>query len=422
MKTTNVSIPLALGLALALVADVGCVATPDSTGDTAETAPTSTAAAALPGSVAARLEQASRRVDVGDGAKVVGELGALRSDPASTPEQRDAASLSLARALEAKGDTAGAIKMLSELLVAHGNDRSWTLQKGTESALRRLLTGSDAAPPRPTPRENEPVAPFAHVLGKYFTEDHGTTHVVIQQFGGPGRGSDRIGTFNVSRAMREDKEAVCPLCDTNMTIWTSQSRTDDWLGIIRAGDEKAHAVVVYYIALGDRHIPAHFDPELPMSVAEVDAHLNRGEGIIVAKERPGAPPAILIGAPRSAQLNEVEEALAQMKTLPLEPVTVQVSDHLRPDEIEDVVKGSRAAQRACYAALLERAPGAEGSIKLKLAVEANGTVGEVSSEPSAAVKDADFVACMEGVAEKLVFPATGHSGKIVFPVRLASSK
>jgi len=55
-----------------------------------------------------------------------------------------------------------------------------------------------------------------------------------------------------------------------------------------------------------------------------------------------------------------------------------------------------------------------------IAVSAEGEVTEVTSDPSTGVRDADFVACMEGVARKLVFPATGSRGTIVVPVRVAA--
>jgi hypothetical protein len=414
------SAPLAVAIAAAM--NLGCVTGPD-TSDVTE-APATTAAAANPGSPGQRLEQASRKVDVGEGEKVAGDLAALKDDPAATPEQRDQAAMALARALEAKGDEAGAVKTLEGLISSRGNERNWPLQKPSEAALRRLLTGVETSPRSTTPTsvDAEPIAPFARTLPKYFPEEHGSIHVMIYGFGGSGRTSDRLGTFNVARAIREAKEAECPLCDSNLSIWTSRSRSDDWMGIIRSGAERGRGLDVYYFSLGDFHIPAHFDAELPMPVEEIDARLKRGEGLVVAKERPGAPPSILIAAPRSAQLGDVEEALAMMKTLPLEPVAITVSPRLRPDEIESVTRGSRAAQRACYAALVERSPGAEGSIKLKLSVNGDGTVGDVSSEPTASVRDPEFVECMEGVAKKLAFPATGHGATIDFPVRLAAAK
>ena len=408
-----------LALAIALAANAGCVASPEST-DTTE-GPAATAATA-PGPLAQRLEQASRQVDVGDGAKAIAELTALRADPAATPEQRDQAALALAHALEAKGDTGAAVQTLSELITQRGNERSWPLQKPAEAALRRILTGSEAAPRNGPPRDNDPTSPFARLLVKYFPEEHGTIHVVVEGFGGSDRASNRIGTFNIAKAIREAREAECPLCDTNLNIWTSLSRSDDWLGILRSGSERQHSVAVYYYASGARRIPAYFDNELPMPVAEVDARIARGEGVVVAKERAGSPPANLIAAPRPAQLDEVEVALSQMKTLPLEPMSVSVSADLRPEEIEQVVRDSRKEQRACYSALLARSPGAAGTITLKLAIDEDGSVGDVSSEPSASVKDPEFVGCMEDVAKKLAFPATGHGGTIVFPVRLASAK
>ncbi len=418
MKTLSHVSKFALALA---VASSGCVANQDSPADGAE-APAATAAAAPPASLAQRLEQASRKVDVGDGAKVASDLAALRNDPAATPEQRDQASLDLSRALEAQGDEGAAIQTLVDLVSRRGSERNWPLQKPAEAALRRLLTGSEAGPQNAPPRDLDPTTPFARQLVKYFAEDHGTIHVVVEGFGGSDRASSRIGTFNIARAIREAREIECPLCDTNLNIWTSQSRSDDWLGILRSGTERQHSVAVYYYAAGARRIPAYFDNELPMPAAEIDARIARGEGVVAAKERPGSPPAILIAAPRAAQLDEVEVALSQMKTLPLDPVTVSVSDQLRPEEIEQVVRDSRKAQRACYSALLERSPGAEGNIKLKLSVAEDGSVSEVSSEPSANVKDPEFVGCMEDVARALVFPATAHTGRIVFPVRLATSK
>ncbi|HVY47506.1 MAG TPA: AgmX/PglI C-terminal domain-containing protein [Minicystis sp.] len=423
-RIDHVLAPLAAVLSVAALVG-GCVAGAADEGpsdsDDAVRAPA--AQAATPTAVASRLQQAERKVDVGSGAEAVDELAALRADPSASPEQRDQATFAYARALEAKGDEAGATRTLEELVARHGWERNWSLQDAAERELRRLVTGHEEAPRGyPARADDEPVAPFAHALTKYFAEKDHRIEVHLYGFGGDSATSDKLGTFNVARAIRTEREDACPLCAVDLNISTHSSRTDDWLGILKAGADRERALVVYYDSLGSRRIPARFDAELPMPSADVEARLARGEGVVAAKERPGAPPAILIAAPRDAELAEVEAALAQMKSVPLEPVSVPLSDGLRPSEVREIVRGSRKDQRACYAALLERRPDAQGTLTLKLAVLPDGSVDDASSEATAGVRDADFARCMEDAAKKLVFPATHGRGNVTFPVRLAPAK
>src|SRR5207249_4621936 len=126
--------------------------------------------------------------------------------------------------------------------------------------------------------------------------------------------------------------------------------------------------------LGPNRIPARYDALLPIPSAEIVARLERGEGLISIRERPGAPPAILLAAPRESQLDAVEETFAAMTSLPTATTPVALSSALRPEEIRGVVRSARKTYKACYEALLAREPEAKGELVLRFGVEADGAV------------------------------------------------
>ena len=58
---------------------------------------------------------------------------------------------------------------------------------------------------------------------------------------------------------------------------------------------------VFYFDLESDRIPTRYEKYLPLDEKTIVSHLENGDGLIAAKERKGAPPAILIAAPRSAR-------------------------------------------------------------------------------------------------------------------------
>jgi hypothetical protein len=348
-------------------------------------------------SVALRIEQAERKLDVGgDAVAARTQLEEAAADPAATAEQRDQARLALSHALEAEGDQEGATAALEAILAAHSEDRQWPLEDVVEKRLRKLVTGTEDAPRRAPRDDDSVVAPFAGELAPYFpAQANGRTEISIFAFGGASDTSERLGTFNVAKAQREQKRAACPLCEEKTNINSGFSRSGGWLGIPRSRAHLGSALAVYYFDLGDDRIPARYDADLPLPSAEIAAHLERGEGLVAARERPGAPPSILIAAPRQAQLADVEEALAAMKSLPIEPVVVPVPASLKPQEIQFVVRGAHKAQVACYEALLGRVPGIAGKLALKFTVLPDGGVADSAIDTATStMRDAEFERCM----------------------------
>jgi hypothetical protein len=387
-----------------------------------EPAAQAAAAPASPG-VALRIEQAERDLDVGrDVAGARASLEAALADPAITPEQRDQARLALSRALEAEGDHEGATRAVEALLAEHGDGQRWPMEEAAEARLRKLVTGSDAEPRRSRPEDARQASAFARALAKYFPyfpveKDQRSLDVRIFAFGGNVEASERFLTFDVARAVREQRREACPLCDENLRIMTSSSRSGSWVGIPKSRAKLGSALAIYYFDLGDGRIPARYDAELPMPSAEVVARLERGEGLVAARERPGAPPAILIAAPREAQLADVEDVLSQMKALPTEPVAVPLKPNLRPQEIQAVVRASFGSFRACYEGLLKRSPEATGKIPLHFSIGADGRVEGVSTEgTSPTLHDATFEGCMIAATSALRFSATRESTKVTYPI------
>jgi hypothetical protein len=366
------------------------------------------------------VEEAERSLDVGrDVAGARRSLEAVLADPETAPEQRDEARLALSRAHDAAGDHEAAVVAVEALLASHPAGARYPLQEAAETRLRLLLTGSDA---RPRSRDDDPrsASPFARALVKYFPTANARSaplELNILAYGGSEEASNRLGTFAVGRAIREVRREACPLCDELVNIHTHSGRSN-WVGIPRDKASLASALAVFYFDLGDGRIPARYDAELPLPSADVAARVARGDGLIAVRERPSAPPAILIAAPREAQLAEVEEVLAAMKTIPTEPVAVTLKPALKPAEIQAVVRASFGAFRKCYDALLKGDPAAAGTTRVKFAIRGDGMVEGLTVDSDPGLRAPAFEACMAAAFRALVFPATHAPGTttVTYPV------
>lgn len=415
-----IKLPRSLVPALAsLVALAGCVDQPGTeTRDLDE--PVAAAAPAAVADAAVRVEQAERALDVGrDIASARATLKTVVADKAAPVEVRDRAALSLSRAHELALDPEGAVVAVEDLLAAHADDHQWAGQDAAERRLRKLLTGKDeraTSPRRPTDK----ASPFAHALAVHFPSQKNTpVEISILAFGGDGHTSDQLGTFHVGDALREIAQQACPLCETGTKVHTHSSRSDSWAAIPGAKGRLATSLAVFYTHLGDP-IPARYDSLLPVPMAEVTAHLQKGEALVIARERPGAPPAILIAAPREAQLAEVEEALSRMKTLPGSLTVVKVSQSLKPAEIQTIVRSAGMPTFSkCYEALLSRAPTAAGKLDLRFVIRADGSVESPQLDASDALDDAAFGRCMVDATSALRFPAAGAPTTVKYPVELS---
>lgn len=394
-------------LAAAALVAAGCAnAVEGPSSDMEETAAT---AAPQAQGVALRLEQAERSLDVGrDAAGALAAIEGVIADPAATPEQRDQARLALSRAHEAVGDHEAAIAAVEALLAAHPDGTHFPVEEAAEARLRKLVTGSDT-PPERHPEDTRQASDFARALAKYFpvpATGKAIIDIRILAFGGNGEVSDRLGTFAIDRAVRDLRREQCPLCQDRLGTSTSSGRTGSWVGIPRDRPLLGKALAVYYFDLGNGRIPARYDAELPLPSADIAARLAKGDGLVAVKERPGAPPAVLIAAPREAQLADVEEALSAMKTIPAEPVAVPLKGQLKPQEIQTVVRGNFAAFHQCYETLLASNAAATGRIKVHFSIRGDGTTDAISAETDGTLHDAAFEGCVLAGFRGLSFPAT----------------
>ncbi|MDI1444061.1 AgmX/PglI C-terminal domain-containing protein [Polyangium sp. 6x1] len=379
-------------------------------------APAIQAAPAGEASVALRIERVARALDRGEDPKqALVEIDTALAHPAATVTERDEAALVRSRALEATGDAEGAITAVENLLATHAGDREWALSSEAEKRLRKLLTGSEDTPKRRLTPAEPPVSIFAGALAKFFSPDAGGRYRVrVLAFGGDRNfSSDRIGTFNVGGAIRAEKEKTCPTCE--VSVDSATNRETSWIGIVRARAELASALVVYYYDLEGGEIPARYDAELPLPTAEIKAMLGKGKGLVAAKKRSGAPPVILIAAPRFAQLDNVETTLAGMDELPLEATSVEVPESLEAEEIQAVVRSHFGAFRGCYEAVLQTNPAAQGRISLDFKVDTDGHVVSMkATADSPAIQSMET--CMRDAGQTLVFPAATKETTVVYPV------
>jgi len=369
---------------------------------------------------AVRLEQAERAIEVGrDVAGAKKTLQGIVADASAPADVRDRAAISLSRACEAAKDKEGAIQAVEALLAAHDDDHEWPGHDAAERRLRALLTGKEEGPST-LRRPEEKVAPIAKAFAAYFpTKKDQPVEVAVLAFGGDSDRSEALGTFRIGDALREIADDKCPLCDNKMNVRSSMSRTGSWTQIPATKGRIAKSLAVFYTHLGDP-IPARYDDVLPVAMSEVLAHLTKGEGVVIAKERPNAPPAILIAAPREAQLAEVEEALAMMRALPGSLTVVKVTPNLKPDEIRSTMRSAgMPAMKKCYEGLLSRSATAAGRTEIAFTIKGDGTLDDVKVEASDTLREGTFERCMNDAVSALRFAATGQTTTVKYPVTFA---
>ncbi len=369
-------------------------------------------------SAALTIEQASQKLDLGKNVTAArAALERIVADPTTSADDHDRAALALSRAYQAEGQHERAVRTVEDLLAAHVDDRRWALSRATSKQLRLLLTGkSDDGQPAFNP--DTVVAPFARVLTRYFSigaDKRLSVNMLL--FGGSDATSDKLGTFAIGEAARQMRLERCPLCQDDLRRDIHIGRTS-WVGIPENRDRLAGALDVFYFDLGSDRIPTRYEKYLPLPEKEIVGHLENGEGLIAAKERKGAPPAILIAAPRRAQLADVEQALSKQTRLPTEPVVVQVSPAPRPGEIRGVVRAAFPGFKSCYDKLLQATPTAAGRIFLKFSIGADGSVADGSIDAArSSLHDDAFDSCVLDVTRKLHFPASHHGTTTVdYPI------
>lgn len=367
--------------------------------------------------VATTLEGLLRQIERGKDLEAArAGLDALLADPAVTTDQRVDIQLAQSRVLEALGDEEGAIAAVEALLSEHAADRRFTGRDAATKRLRKLLTGSEDEG-KSLPR-TEPVAPVAKVLTKYFPLDaESATEVSILTFG-PDHGiGDQLGIYNVGAAHRELFEAKCPLCEGDVRVQTSKSSNGSWTGIPMTmkdhGDRFPvldRAMVFFYFDLDAHRVPSRYDEYLPIPSEEITRELEKGHGVIAARERDGAPPLIVLAAPRMGQLKPVFEQFAQLSDLPKSPAFVELDPSLTSDEIRNVVRTATGRFRACYEALLAQNPEATGRVSIDFSIDGEGRVhGASANGGDTDLSDPTLESCLTDVIEAQVFPRSGKS-------------
>jgi hypothetical protein len=198
-------------------------------------------------------------------------------------------------------------------------------------------------------------------------------------------------------------------------------RQADWLMIPAVEDYLEDAMAVFYFDLGAGRIPARYERHLPMPVADIERQLDAGKSFIVAKEREGAPPTLLLAAPRTAMLEEVEKALAELAELPTKPVYIEVPANLRPAEIQSVVRNELMGKvRGCYEQLLKSEPDARGDLMLEFTIAPSGSLSRRSVQSDdAPLRNPEFTACVDGHLAELAFPATAKETTVTYPIKVS---
>jgi tetratricopeptide (TPR) repeat protein len=399
----------ALALLLAACAQ-GDTDTLETTAETVATEQVSQAALAI--------EQAQRLLDRGrDAERAKSLLNEALAEQDITVDERNDALLALSHAYERLGDKEAAITVIEKEMAARTaeHDHSGS-HRGFARRLRELLTGS------PTNKGLEPhkkseAPPFARMLGKFFPAgDDGRVNTTFIIVGGDSAVSNAIGTFEVGKGLRASREESCPLCDNDLDIHISRSQSD-WTSLAAVGSTLDEAMVIFYVDLGRNRIPARYERHLPMKVADIERELEQGKSFILGQERDGAPPVLLIAAPRTALLADVEAELAQMDQLPTEATYVDVPLRLRREEIQGIVRSAVfPSARTCYESLLEHAPQAEGSVRMSIKVAEDGSVmsSELSSKELG--DDATFMSCMADAVDEMTFPSSGSKLTVTYPI------
>lgn len=368
------------------------------------------------------LERVLRRVDRAEATEADAEALAAWVREGKLPvDAIDRASLGLSAALEADGDEEGAIRAVEELLKRHSGDRHFDAREAAVSRLRRLLTGSEEAPPSMT-RNLDPVAPIARALAAYFPEDDGgATLVDVLSVGKGPTEDDPHGILNIGDAKRRLAEEECAVCDVEVHAQGSHTRIGSWVDLpLQMGERRSdmpnpdRSMVVVWFDLVENRVPSRYDAYLAVPSAETVARLERGEAFVAVRERPGKKPLVLLAAPRVGQLDQVQSAFAQMTSLPTTPRPIEVSAQLWPHEIQGVVRGGFRGFRTCYEALLAREPGAGGNVTVKLRIDEGGTPRDVTA--TSTFGDDALRGCMVGLVKTLRFPAAGQETSVTYPI------
>jgi hypothetical protein len=402
--TTQMKLARTFGLSCILAAApfaTNACAMHENAGDT----PVESVAAPAP---VASTRLASARVDVDLGRNLSAAratLQALIADATLTPAEQADAIFLRAQAEEGLGDREAALTSIELLLEKYQDHAENARVRDWTKALRRLL-GSREPQTSTAPDEGLTIAPVARTLAPYFPTQVGKeTDVRILRIGGETKDSEALGTYRIASAMR-DRQSKIVSSVAAPNVHSHDSHYGDWTGIPQSREQMRNALVVINYDGTDGKVPARYDAYLPLPAAEIDARLATGEGLIVVKERPGAPPVVLLAAPRIGQLAEVEKAFSQLTQLPKGELRVPVRKLLAPREIQTAMHGAFSQMSVCYNELLKRDQTAAGKVNFAFSIPADGHPISIVVTPDSTLTDAAATSCMKRQLEAVTFPAT----------------
>lgn len=349
------------------------------------------------------LEEALADAESGrDLRKTQATLEGLLADTSLSKEDHVRVVTTLAKLLEGV-DRERALR-LNEEAIAAGDE-------GAEGRLFTLLTGQ-VAPSRWRHRDDSPIASVTFPLAKYFPAATPERHVEIDivTFGNSDyeRASSELGTWAIGAALHQNATEACGFCDEVKTsIHTHQSGERLWSAIPRYAARLEKALTVLYITR-ETMVPERYAKWLAAQRSEVEEAIERGDGLIAVKERPGAPPLVTIAAPRVAQLVTVEAKFAAMRELPKQPATIELKEELTHHELSDGMH--RLSTGTCARELVKRQPAAAYQLEVGFTILGTGDVINVGFKGKLP-NDTTFASCIERTITGAKFPAWSRDPK-----------
>jgi hypothetical protein len=349
-------------------------------------------------SVANSVDEAIADAETGrDPALSRTRLEALLADATLPKADHAKVALALSRLVEST-DRERAISLVEDAIASGDEDEA-------SNRLFQLLTGKEIPSSSSRRIPQAPTAQSALALARYFpaATPARPVEIDIEKIGvSDERAPWPSGTFDIASVLREQAIGRCGACDDVKTnIRTSTVRSALWTSIPARAAQLERALVVLYVD-AQTIPPARYERWMAASIAEVKEAIESGDGLVAVKERSGAPPLVLIAAPRAALLPTVEAKFAETSDLPLIPKRIALEKRLSNAEIQDGVRRRFGAFRTCYEELQTRTPTAQGQITMSFTVVGTGAVTDVTNTVSGTIDDATFRSCMTSAMTRTV--------------------
>jgi hypothetical protein len=161
----------------------------------------------------------------------------------------------------------------------------------------------------------------------------------------------------------------------------------------------------------------------PLS-GQLALRVPRGDVTLIVDRLTGSPQKIVLSVPADG-LSLAAEALRRLLRPKSEDVVGRRADpHADPHADIDyspvlaVVHAGTSNLQRCYERALKQRPELDGRLTIRLAVRANGRVGQAAPHGQEATLPAELVSCLRNVAGQWRFPATGSALTFDVPLRL----